>query len=619
MRKIKLVTKVLAYIVSVSIVIQSVPTYGAEKTAVNEFSTNEMYEVESSIEELSEIGTSIEEKYEAELSIEETEKSSEAESSTNEQVSEIESIEDKLSEVERSIEETEETSETEYSEEKFSSIEFVDEENSFVEESFTNSEEMFSDEETSEEELSTEEELCVIEYSNDGEYILGDPVMGEYGDYEGIVTYDLGTTSDNSYPTTPGVASRSFEEIKNYLKSSGASINDPVRYATNPVLKAPYASGALDDQTLNSGLAMVNQIRYIAGLSPVTLNSTYNKYAQSAALIQKLNGCLNHYPDKPEGIDEDLYKEGCLGSIKSNLAFSHSTLNYEILLYMNDSDNTNIDRVGHRRWLLFSNLHQIGLGKVGESSAAYVIGDDFSLESSVKGIVWPAQTMPINYFGKDHAWSVCIGEDVNQATASVKLTRVRDNKVWNFTQSGSDGYFNINNDYYGDVGCIIFRPNGIAGYSNGDTFNVEISYNNTKFTYTVNFFDVNQNIRKYTDEEKKELHRSLPNPKLYISSADTGNVYKLSEIALPEGWYWMHPDTNIYTQDSYNNYMVVYRKSGYEDYLDWVFISIVNLDNISVMGESTIGSRDMAVYSSSLGTDLKLADGTKITVRWELG
>ena len=71
----------------------------------------------------------------------------------------------------------------------------------------------------------------------------------------------------------------------------------------------------------------------------------------------------------------------------------------------------------------------------------------------------------------------------------VTLKRKSDNKTWTFTKKSAKGYFNINNDGYGQTGCIIFRPNKIS-YKSGDTFQVTITGLKNKVSYQVKFFSL---------------------------------------------------------------------------------------------------------------------------------
>lgn len=86
------------------------------------------------------------------------------------------------------------------------------------------------------------------------------------------------------------VAYRTQEEIKNYIHASGAKITDPVTFRDTPVTGVPFAPGRLSDETLNSALKMLNQIRYIAGIPyNVVLDDSYNEMAQAASLVNYAN------------------------------------------------------------------------------------------------------------------------------------------------------------------------------------------------------------------------------------------------------------------------------------------------------------------------------------------
>ena len=72
------------------------------------------------------------------------------------------------------------------------------------------------------------------------------------------------------------------------------------------------------------------------------------------------------------------------------------------------------------------------------------------------------------------------------------MIRERDSKIWTFSKYYSDGDFYVNNGGYGEKGCIIFRPSGIDGYEDGDSFYVSVLLRDTEETisYNVDFFDL---------------------------------------------------------------------------------------------------------------------------------
>ena len=125
----------------------------------------------------------------------------------------------------------------------------------------------------------------------------------------------------------------------NYLTAS---------YTTAPSTTQPYAAGELKQEVLEDALAMMKRVRFLAGLSTdITLDSSYTQQAQAASLVNAVNGSLSHSPSKPDGMDETLYKLGKQGAGSSNIALGYSTLASAVLnAWMEDSDSSNIDRVG---------------------------------------------------------------------------------------------------------------------------------------------------------------------------------------------------------------------------------------------------------------------------------
>lgn len=294
------------------------------------------------------------------------------------------------------------------------------------------------------------------------------------------------------------VAYHTQDEIKAYITDSGAGISDAVTFQENPVTEAPFGLGKLSNETLDSAVKMLNQIRYIAGIPyDVALDDSYNEKAQAASLVNYVNGKMTHYPTKPEGMADEMFALGESGAGSSNIAWGSGTswkLNHFIVMsWMEDGDSSNIDRVGHRRWLLNPSMKKTGFGLVngskGTHSAVYAF--DRSGQAEHYGVMWPAQNMPTDYFNNKFPWSVSMGTEVDASAVAVTLTRASDGRVWNFSQSSADGAFYVNNDNYGQKGCIIFRPNDVASYQDGDSYHVNITgLSGGDVSYTVNFFDL---------------------------------------------------------------------------------------------------------------------------------
>ena len=259
----------------------------------------------------------------------------------------------------------------------------------------------------------------------------------DYSDDSGVSTQNVGVNVD--YHTE--------DEIREFVKNHPADFTSPVEYEEEPLGKAPYSLGRLKYKTLQSALNTLNQIRYI------------------------------------------VYRIGAEGASHSNIAMGYNNIDTSLVYgYMEDGDSSNIDRLGHRRWLLNPSMKATGFGYYNNYTAAYAHDNSFG-DSPEYGVIWPAQNMPTEYFNKEFPWSISMGYAVSDSV-EVELIRLSDNKTWKFSKSSADGYFNVNNGGYGEQGCIIFRSDGIERYVAGEKFRVNITGLSAPLSYEVSFFDL---------------------------------------------------------------------------------------------------------------------------------
>lgn len=316
------------------------------------------------------------------------------------------------------------------------------------------------------------------------------------------------------------------QEIREYLKKKKVDIYAETSYSTAPSATSPYKAGSVSDASLQSALNTMNAIRYIAGIDDtVVLDSTYTQKAQAAVLVNAVNHTLSHSPVKPSGMSDSLYQMGKEGAGSSNLSWTSwkTGLNYHFVkAWMNDGDSSNIDRVGHRRWILNPSMEKTGFGWIygaGGTYAAMYAFDNWYAEPKYYGVAWPAQNMPIEYFGSTYPWSISMGTYVEKSSVEVTLIRTRDNKKWSFSSASADGYFNVENSNFGQKGCIIFRPYDIA-YQPGDQFTVEIAGLERAVSYQVSFFSA--------DTEETECSHSYGPAKVTKKATLTANGKKTS-------------------------------------------------------------------------------------------
>lgn len=314
---------------------------------------------------------------------------------------------------------------------------------------------------------------------------------------------------------SPDMPRLSKQEIIDLLAANPASFSGEV-FDFQPSCSAPYAAGKLSDAALQAALDRLNALRRIAGMPAARLDKDWCESSQYGAVILGRLGTLSHTPERPSDMDKSFYDKAYSATHSSNL-YAGRTLFTAVDGWMDDSDASNVDRLGHRRWQLSPALNKVGFGYVENGSGygrfsdekVFERGSRSSSSVSYDSYGWPsAGYFPndIGGFTASTAWSVTLNPSLYNAPKAsditVTLTRDSDQKVWTFSgrdsyaPSGSGAYFNINHDSYGVDNCIIFRPDGVTKYEG--IYTVEIQGLKSKkggpvpFTYQVEFFSTAQ-------------------------------------------------------------------------------------------------------------------------------
>ncbi|MBQ7071216.1 MAG: carboxypeptidase regulatory-like domain-containing protein [Ruminococcus sp.] len=302
-------------------------------------------------------------------------------------------------------------------------------------------------------------------------------------------------TDNNIVPRTQAQIIDYFNNHPFYTSKTGTFGNDT--FATQPVHSGgTFVPGELSTDSKQAGLNALNTIRYVAGLGEVTLDADYGELAQCGALADAAIDTLTHFPTNDANMPEELFNKGYKGTSQSNIAQGFYSIAASMVWgWIEDADDYNIPMVGHRRWVLNPGMAKTGFGHVDDYTAMY----SFDRTNSTTGytVAWPSANTPVELFNTSTlysnrsypVWSVSKNSAFSSDTV-VTLTRKSDNKVWTFSNSAKDGDFYINNDWYGQPGCVIFRPNGITDYEDAEVFTVSITDGSYSLTYDVNFFSL---------------------------------------------------------------------------------------------------------------------------------
>jgi len=255
-------------------------------------------------------------------------------------------------------------------------------------------------------------------------------------------------------------------------------------YASTPSVNSPYAPGSLNAGFLDDGLNTINFARFLVGIPhDVVLDSTKNADSQYGAVLLAASG-FSHTPAKPTDMPQSFYDRGYASTSSSNIGWGDPDSESFQLGCLNDADSGNIDRVGHRRWLLNPRMLKTGIGFAKSRHTTY--GSDSSRSAVEYGAVaYPSAgpfPMDAGFFGESAPWSITLNParyDWDAAGHTVNLRRVSDGKTWTFTAADNDTsgeFFNFETSGYGVANCFIFRPNPSSiAYSAGDEFDVTLS------------------------------------------------------------------------------------------------------------------------------------------------
>ncbi len=311
------------------------------------------------------------------------------------------------------------------------------------------------------------------------------------------------------------------KEIINAYDAIDIPVSSASYYIEKPILDPPYKAGTLNADMIVSATDMVGFVRMLAYLPSVIIDNTeWNDVAQHASLTNYANDVLSHFPTQPSGMHDDLYDKAVIGAKTSNIYYGmylagQMELKNTIIGYMDDSDDTNIKVLGHRRWLIHPNLDQIGVGYVTDGVKTYSAirvfddqnNDFFNTKNKADYVAWPsAEAFPLNFFEPHTAWSVSLNQNIydNSKIDNIKVTLKNESTgiTSTFNQnelklqsSGTQKYFNIDINGFGEPFCIIFRADD-QNIKAGEIYSVHVEGiykkdgTETELKYITRFFDM---------------------------------------------------------------------------------------------------------------------------------
>jgi hypothetical protein len=234
----------------------------------------------------------------------------------------------------------------------------------------------------------------------------------------------------------------------------------------------------------------------------ITLNPISSAKSQEAALMMTANGTLSHSPPPSWTC---YTAAGAEAAGKSNLALGQSSLSAAMTAWIGDSGITS---AGHRRWILYPPLAEVGIGAVTgggpKSYVLWVIGNFGSRPLSPEWVAWPPPGF-VPYPVVSSLWSFAY-PGANFSGATVAMTQ------------GGNGMpvtlYGVENGY-GD-NALVWSPQGLPGGAPAQDTSYDVTVSSVmvsgsprSFSYTVTLIDpsVMVSTRPSTWGRLKALYR----------------------------------------------------------------------------------------------------------------
>jgi uncharacterized protein YkwD len=276
------------------------------------------------------------------------------------------------------------------------------------------------------------------------------------------VARSIPTEVDTARPARPGpIEIPLTDRVRDFRYPRSAS---EIRSTLGRILEEPTAPGVVEEAA--AALRRLKAYRYLAGIPyrHLTLDEHLGELATAAAGICRRLGHLSHTPDNP-GWPAEQYERARLGAKNANLAFGALNLAAAVDMWMGDSDEMNLDRLGHRRWCLNPAMRKTGMGRVGEYAAMWVTDADETTFEDFNFIGYPSPGfMPIDFFDARHAWSLTLNprdfRPPRPDRVQVRIYRV-EGRVVDSDHPLELDHFTVENSRFGLPNCLIFRPRSL--------------------------------------------------------------------------------------------------------------------------------------------------------------
>lgn len=240
-----------------------------------------------------------------------------------------------------------------------------------------------------------------------------------------------------------------------------------------PPVDSETASDLKDPQVLEQSEAALRELmvyRYLADLpyADLKIDRAQMAHAQAGAEIMSRINEMTHFPKNP-GMPEADFKfayDGTSHSNIHNMTPRGESIPGAMKDWVGDSDERNIDRVGHRCWCLNPSMASTGFGLKGNFAAMWSFDQSRADIPDYDYVAFPPRgEMPTETLRQEDAWSVSLNPKKyrmpDEKTVKVSLWPAKFLTRQALFEKGSEplklDHFNVSLARIGIANCIIFR------------------------------------------------------------------------------------------------------------------------------------------------------------------
>jgi len=235
----------------------------------------------------------------------------------------------------------------------------------------------------------------------------------------------------------------------------------------------------------------------------MVLDKTFIAHSEAACLLLKKLGAVSHFPPNP-GLPEEQYQFARVGTINCNLQSDNeeTLLHQTVRDFMWDSDDRNLQILGHRRRCINPAMLKTGFGRTGRFLAMWAPDKTRKEIPDYDFVAFPARGLqPVSLLRNNvYAWSVSLNPEKyrtpDNGSLKVKLVPARFDAKKGRIAKGSKPleveHLHVDVQQGAFPAAIIFRPKDLV-HRPGKSFWVEITGvqtaagEETKISYFVSF------------------------------------------------------------------------------------------------------------------------------------